>query len=226
MKQLIIRRLENLIILYVEDEDTVREEISSILKHYCPNVILAKNGLDGLEKYKKYKPNIIISDILMPELDGIGMVKKIREKDEQTPILFISSHSDKKTLLQAVKLNLQDYLIKPVKEEDIFKALRSSLNKIECNFCKLPNGFTYDIQNKILKKEKKQIKLNKKESRFLELLMSHKKRIVTYEELQECVWDGEVMTDNALRSLVFSLRSKLKKDMIKNLSGFGYKLVI
>ncbi len=227
MDSLEIQKLKTLKILYVEDEHHIREKISDTLRFYVKEIIQAKNGKEGYEKYLNHQPDIILSDILMPILDGISMVKKIRKSDISTPIVMLTAHTEKEYLLSAVKLYLENYLIKPIALPELLKVLHSYLQKINTIHSLhliLPEGYNYDFDHKNLTFNKKIIKLNKKEISFLELLVCNKHRIVTYEELQIKIWKDNVMTDNAIRSLVNALRKKLPSNIIVNLSGIGYKL--
>ena len=88
----------------------------------------------------------------------------------------------------------------------------------------LPSGYSYDFDNKLLSFNGEEIKLTKMQIAFFEILLQNRHRIVTYDELQSSVWQDQVMTDSALKSLVKNLRQKLPKEYIVNLSGVGYKL--
>ena len=222
-----MQKLKSLRLLYVEDEEHIREKIADTLKYYVKEIIQAKNGQDGYEKYLEYRPDVILSDILMPVTDGLAMVEMIRQDDIETPIVMITAHTEKEYLLSAVKLHLENYLVKPVALHDILSALQTCMQKIntaQALTCKLPDGYEYDVDHKVLTFHGKIIKLSKKEISFLELLMRNLHRIVTYHELQDEVWGDAVMTDNAIRSLVNGLRKKLPQNIITNLSGIGYKL--
>lgn len=227
MDKLTIEKLKTVSVLYVEDEAHIRSKIADTLKYYVKEVFEAQNGQEGFDSYEKNKPDIILCDILMPIVDGIEMVKNIRKQDIVTPIVMITAHTDKEYLLDAVRLHLENYLVKPVTLSDILTVLKKCLDKINANTaycCTLPKGYAFDFDHKVLTYENKTIALNKKEFQFLELLIQNSHRVVNYEELQECIWKDDVMTDNAIRSVVSSLRKKLPSNLIKNLSGIGYTL--
>jgi len=222
-------KLKNLSILFVEDEVGIRENIAHSLRYLASNVIEAENGSEGYKLYKKHKPDIIITDILMPVMDGITMVRKIREEDSQTCIIIATAHTDKEYLLGAIDLYLEQYLVKPVNLKKLLEALEKCVLKI-CESrgieYKLPLGYSYNSSEKILSFKDSAIKLTKKELAFLEVLIENGQNITTYSELQGRVWQDDVMTDSALRSLVRNLRKKLPIDFIQNLSGIGYKIAI
>ena len=227
MDALALQGLKSLTVLYVEDEDHIREKIADTLKYYVKDIIQAKNGEDGYEKYLAEKPDIILTDILMPIMNGIEMVKLIRHNDIETPIVMITAHTEKDYLLDAVKLHLENYIVKPVALHNLLNILQTCVEKIKITQalkCNLPEGYSYDLDHKQLSYLGKNIKLSKKEIIFLELLMRNLHRVVGYDELQNEVWGDDIMTDNAIRSLVNSLRKKLPNNIITNLSGIGYKL--
>lgn len=226
MDKLSTQKLKTITVLYIEDEEEIRIHIADTLSYYVKEVIQAKDGKEGFALYKARKPDVILSDILMPVMNGIELVEKIRLEDKTTPIVMITAHTQKDYLLSAVKLHLEQYLVKPVTLPDILETLSSCIEKIASNHAlvyDLPKGYHYDMDHKRLTYEEEVIKLGKKEIQFFELLLQNIQRVVTYEELQEYVWGDSVMTDNALRSVVMSLRKKLPKDIISNLSGVGYK---
>jgi len=155
------------------------------------------------------------------------MVQLIREKDLETPIIMITAHTQKEYLLDAVKLYLENYIVKPIALHDLLNSLFSCLTKINTYQSlkyTLPKGYEYNFDNKVLSYQGSNIKLTKKEILFLELLMKNLHRVVSYDEIQVKVWEDDIMTDNAIRSLINGLRKKLPSNIISNLSGIGYKL--
>ena len=120
--------LKKINILYVEDDDNIRKELENLLSKLFKNVYTANNGLNGLKEFKKYENeiDIIVSDINMPELNGIEMVKAIRLKNPDMPIVLTTAYSDKDFLTDAIKIKVDAYIIKPI---DV-KVLIESLQKI------------------------------------------------------------------------------------------------
>ena len=116
-------------ILYVEDEDDVRDGYARALTRICHKLYLASNGLEGLDLYKEYKPNIVVSDIRMPKMDGLEMVKRIKEIDPDVDIVFTTAHSESSYLLEAIELQVEGYLLKPVQKN----AMVSLIKKLSKN---------------------------------------------------------------------------------------------
>lgn len=221
-------KLKALTILYAEDEIGIRKNIMKTLSYYAKDVYEASNGKEALELYEEKKPDIILSDIHMPIMDGIEFIKKVRKKDKNTPVVMITAHTDKKYLLEAVELHMEKYIVKPINTRMLFEVLGKcidslNISRIEILLC--DKNYSYNFENKKLIYKDEIIPLNKKEVLFIELLVNNQNRVVKYEEIQDKVWQDNVMTDNALRSVVLHLRKKLPTNIINNLSGIGYNFV-
>ncbi|MFA9239180.1 MAG: response regulator transcription factor [Candidatus Paceibacteria bacterium] len=226
MTKNVIEKLQKLTLLYAEDEEGIRKNISDSLSYYVKEVLEACDGVEAYELYLQKKPDIILSDIHMPNLNGIDFVKKVRQEDKNIPIVMITAHTDKEYLLEAVELKMEKYIVKPIELETLLDVLEKCASLLEINqrvLLKIDENYTYDYDKKELTYKNEIVLLNKKEISFFELLIKNQNRIVTYEELQEKVWIDDVMTDSALRSLVRNLRKKLPTDIIFNLSGIGYR---
>lgn len=221
------KSLKSLTILYAEDEVGIRENIVKTLRYYAKEVFEAGNGKDALDLYYEKRPDIILSDIHMPFMNGIEFVKEVRKKDKDTPIVMVTAHTDKEYLLEAVELHMEKYIVKPMNTRTLFEVLGKcidSLNVEEIITLDCDSNYNYDFGNKKLMYKNEEISLNKKEARFIELLVNNQNRVVNYEEIQDKVWQENIMTESALRSVVLHLRKKLPKNIINNLSGIGYKL--
>lgn len=227
MKSILIKNLK---VLFVEDEDIIREKTVSSLKFIVNEVKEASNGEEALKVLESFHPDLLITDIEMPKLNGIELIKKIRKTNKELCIIVLTAFTSEKYLIQLIDMHIEKYIVKPITLEKMINALQTIENKFyefkeDKNTFNLPKGYIYNQKSKVLQHEDKQISLTKKEISFLELLFKNGERITSYEELQRVVWYDTIMTDNALRSLIRNLRKKLPKDFIQNLSGIGYKLV-
>lgn len=221
-----MEEFKNIKILYIEDEEFIRANAIEYLSFYCDFVYEAKDGIEGYKQYKKIKPDIIICDIIMPKMDGLQLIEKIRKEDKDTKIIVATARLDTEFLLKAVELGLLKYILKPIDEDKLIAAIQNAIDLIKnnsSNIIKLSDSISFDIFNKTVFKEGEQIKLTKKELLFMETCLKNKDRATSYEELENCVWDG-YMSEDALRSLIKSLRKKLSKDCFENISGIGYKI--
>jgi len=221
--------LNNFTILYVEDDDAVRANAVEYLKRVCKKVLEAPNGKDAIAVWKEHKPDIIITDISMPKLNGLDMASYIRAHDKDVQIIVATAYSDTEYLMQAVELQLVKYIIKPITKDKLISALEKSIELIEDKSkfnLMLSESCSYNAFEKIIIDDAKEIKLTKNETLFLDLLAHHHTRVVKYEEIEDAIWAYEGMSQDAIRSLVRGLRKKVPDSAIENISGSGYRLNI
>jgi YesN/AraC family two-component response regulator len=115
--------LKTIKILYVEDESVTRTHITKEIKQKVGKVIVAENGEDGIRKFVEHQPNIIITDLIMPDMSGIEMMRKIRNDGYKCPFIITSASSDTQMILEAVDLRIEKYIIKPIDVEALIKRL-------------------------------------------------------------------------------------------------------
>lgn len=220
--------IKTLNILYVEDEKEIRENISKVLSMFSKSVVTACNGSEALEIYKKNKIDIVISDINMPEISGIDLIKIIRNENKYIPVILLTSHTETNLLLDATKLKLTDYLLKPINLTDLKSALYKAAEEyIQHNgtIVNFPNNIKYDITKKQLFENKNRKDITNKEILLLEYLYENKDRTVTKEEIKVHLWEDEFeATEGAFKSVLTKLRKKIGKESIINISGIGYQL--
>ena len=219
--------LKNFTILYVEDEEMVRKSAVEYLSRVCKNVLEAKDGKEAITIWKEYKPDIIITDISMPRLNGIDMASYIRAHDKEVQIIIATAHSDTDYLLKAVELQLVKYIIKPITKDKLISALEKSMELMEDKSkfnLSLSSSCQYNAFEKVIYMDDKEVKLTKNETLFLDLLARHHTRVVKYEEIESAIWAYDGMSQDAIRSLVRGIRKKVPDGAIENVSGSGYKL--
>ena len=218
---------KNIKVLYVEDDEVARENGIEYLENFFGQIYEASDAIIALQLYEKYQPDIIITDIQMPKLNGLEFVKRIRQKDKKIQIIIITAFCDKDYLLSAIELGLVKYLVKPVREKEFEEALFlcvDSLENNQSNIIQLDSNTSFDIFNKNLVVNSEIVKLRTKELAFLELLLKNKNRYVSYSQIENFVWDDGVMTKDALKTLVKNLKTKIPKNLIMNLTNSGYKI--
>lgn len=126
----IIKYLNEITVLYVEDEPLIREELEFFLGKRVKKIYVADNGADGYEKYKKYSPDLVITDLQMPKLDGIAMCKLIKKFDENAKIIIVTAFNDADYLFEAIKLNIAHYLTKPLDLKLLMESIASIAKNI------------------------------------------------------------------------------------------------
>ncbi len=221
--------LKNYTILYVEDDQDVRKVAVEYLQRICKKVYEAENGKAALNIWRDERPDIIITDISMPKMNGIDMARYIRSEDQKTPIIVATAYTDQEYLLKAVELQLVKYIVKPITKDKLMGALELSVERMEDKSkfsLPLSKECSYNAYSKEIICDGTPIKLTKNELLFLDLLAFNTSRVVTYEEIEAQVWPYEGMSSDAIRSLVRALRKKLPEDVLENISGVGYKLKV
>ena len=220
------RILKNLTVLLVENNSDSKKIIYDILIDNFEKVITAQNGDEGLKKFKKYNPNMVITDVFMPIIDGLDMAKCIKEISKDTPIIILSTHCEKETLLKAIDVGIDKFLIKPIMPGDFLETIENvAKNKIETtNIIKIGNGYSFNKIKRVLIREGVEISLTKKELAFVSLLIKRFGTLVLHDEIKSVVWVGESVTEAAIRTFVQRVRDTVGSSFIKNVPGLGYKI--
>ncbi len=212
-------------LLLAEDEDVVQKSFQKVLSLYVDRVISAKDGEEALNLYNQYHPDIIITDIKMPKLNGIEFIKKIRETNQDIPIVVTSAYTDQEYLLESIKLFLVEYVVKPIKESDLNRVLSGCAKQL-INRSKTIISFDddnyYDFVNKRFVTGGKSISLTHKEVEFFELLLANRGNLVTKQAIEDKLYIYEDAPPSALKNLVFKLRKKLPIDIIQTDRKLGY----
>lgn len=221
--------MKNLLLMIVEDEDKLRERLSTALAPFFSKIINAKNGDEGFKKFKKYNPNIVITDILMPIVDGLDMAKGIKEISKDTPIIVLSAYSEKERLLRAIDIGIDKYLIKPVDVEELLRIIDLVKDeKIGSNhIITINEHYQFNKAKRVLIRNGEEIPLTKKELAFISLLIKQAGALVLHEEIKKNIWTNESVSDTAIRTFIKRIRDKVGgEELIKNVPGLGYKINI
>ena len=218
--------LKNLTVLLVEDDSDSKKIMHDVLSDNFEKVFTAQNGDEGLKKFKKYNPNMVITDAFMPISDGLDMTRFIKEISKDTPVIALSAHSEKETLLKAIDVGVDKYLIKPIMADDLLNTLENvAKNKIETsNIIQVANGYSFNKIKRVLIRDGVEISLTKKELAFISLLIKRLGTLVLHDEIKSVVWVGESVTEAAIRTFVKRVRDKVGNSFIKNVPGLGYKI--
>jgi DNA-binding response OmpR family regulator len=216
-------------ILLVDDDFSLRHIFKKTIKSYVAKVVEAENGQEAFELYHKEKPNVIITDIRMPLMDGATFTSKLRELDEKIPIIAISAYTEPEILVQLLSLKLVDYLVKPINFDQLLSSLEKASKEIEEKGVfeiSFNSSTSYSFSKKGVVKDGNLLSLTPKEISLLELLIRNRNRIVTKDELEFEVYDGEFASDNAINTLISKLRKKIGANILQTVSSQGYLLTI
>ena len=223
--------IENSKILLVDDEEDILEFLSYNLKKEGFGIDTANNGISALKKLEKSKPDLIILDVMMPEMDGIEVCEKIREQDnfDDVLILFLTARSEEYSELAGFSAGADDYITKPIKP----KLLVSRVNAILKRKRKKKNDGPIEIGDIHINKSNhkllysgKEIYLARKEFNLLYNLMTVPGKVFTREEIISTIWKDAVVGDRTIDVHIRKIREKIGSQHIKTIKGIGYKFDI
>lgn len=220
--------LQHTDVLLVEDDVEVLNTIGEMLKHFCRQVFLAKNGEEALAVYDLHRPLLIITDIVMPKMDGIAFTKALRQRHTKIPIIALSSYEKSDYFVELISQHITHFIVKPVTFKALYQALVDSALVIDSHNLldiRINDQARYSFAAKTLYLNNQPSILTLKEMELLELLLSHPNQLVTKEKIEKTVWSGDLMTADALKTLVKKIRQKVGKDAIKTLHDMGYMLI-
>ena len=217
-------------VLVVDDDPDIVEILKYNLKNSGYSVKSAGNGVEAIKKAKKFIPDIILMDVMMPEMSGIEACEEIKNIDQlsQAIIIFLSARSEDYTQISAYDAGADDYISKPVKPKILLKKISNIAKKInsEKTSLKIIDLGTIKINKEeyVVIKDKKEILLPRKEFELLFLLATKPEKVFTREEIMNKVWGTQVIVgDRTIDVHVRKLREKIGEKHIKTLKGVGYK---
>lgn len=212
-------------VLLLEDNERLSTLIIETLEENNYSVDWFTDGKDALEAiYNGY--DCFILDINVPRLDGLTLLKEIKVMDKNTPSVIISANVELDAIETAYTRGCDEYIKKPFYIYELEKKL-DKLCKKRDNKIKIYGNFSFDTKKEILLDDKQQeVKLAKKEIRMFNLFIKNINKIVTYEQIEQYVWEGAVTSNDNIRALMTRLRKKIPTNAIDSKSGVGYRLVI
>ncbi|RBQ30775.1 transcriptional regulator [Arcobacter sp. FW59] len=220
-----LENLKHLSILYVDDDEILRNSTQNILSTLFENVFVAKDGEEAIEIYNKSHIHILMLDIKMKNMSGIDVAKYIRAIDSKIPIFLVSSYTDVEDVLEAIKLDLVDYIKKPFSFEELLNTLIRCLSKIDSKYLiknNLGENAFYDFLSKQLISNGEYITLTKSEIDVIEIFLQRRNKLISYIEFAHIL--GENISEVALKNIIYKLRKKIGNNSIQNLSKIGYIL--
>ncbi|MDZ4758638.1 MAG: response regulator transcription factor [Bacteroidota bacterium] len=224
-------------ILFADDEETIRQLVKINLEEEGYYVAAVDNGLKAIHRFKEEKFDLIILDIMMPEMDGLTACENIRLQDNKIPILILSARDAGEDRVKGLKLGADDYLSKPFNLEELLLRVSKLIARAE-NMPKKPSFNEYSFGDNYVnfetyeaKGEHGEFKLTKKEALLLKLMIDHKGAVVSREKILQTVWGYSVFpSTRTIDNFVLSFRKYFEKDQknpvfFHSLRGVGYKFM-
>ncbi|RXK06151.1 response regulator transcription factor [Halarcobacter bivalviorum] len=213
-------------ILILEDDELFLETLEDFLSDEGFEVKCAIDGEEVLDYCFEEKYDLYLLDINVPKISGIELLKRLREANDSTPTIYLTSHKDKDMLTKGFLSGCDDYLKKPVDLDELLLRINSLLKRSgkfkEEIFLK--DELVFDVKNRRLLKAKEDLNLTSKVIDLLELFLEKKDSIVTKEMIINRLWNyNEDYSEGSIRVYINNLKKIFGKDTIKNLKGIGYK---
>ena len=224
-------------VLLVEDDVNFGTVLRDYLQLNGYKVLLARNGLEGFEKFKKNEFDICILDVMMPYKDGFTLAKEIRSKDKSIPIVFLTAKSMKEDVLKGYKIGADDYLTKPFDAEILLKKLgvliqrtQNSIQKSKPKSRIIIGDFIFNPRLRTLKyKKDKSTNLSPKENQLLLMLVETQNDFLSRSNALKEIWnDDNYFTSRSMDVYIAKLRKYLREDTsveIANIHGEGFRLI-
>ncbi|MDQ7043069.1 MAG: response regulator transcription factor [Sulfurimonas sp.] len=213
-------------ILLLEDDALFGESLVDLLEVEGYEVRHCINGQDALDAIYRMKFDLYLLDINVPLINGLSLLEDLRGADDTTPAIFLTSHKDKKTLLQGFSSGGDDYLTKPFDNDELLLRLMALLKRTKRDEPVKLGELSHDKIHKSIYYKGELLELTNKEYTLLVLLMKHVNTPVTKEIIFEELWNfNEGGSDGAIRVYINRLKQLLPELSIENIRGVGYKLV-
>jgi two-component system, OmpR family, alkaline phosphatase synthesis response regulator PhoP len=218
-------------ILIVDDENDILDFLSYNLKKEGFDVATALNGKEGIAKALVYNPNLIVLDIMMPEMDGVEACRQLRQYPQfnKTIIAFLTARDEELSQISALDVGGDDYITKPIKPQVLISRVNALLRRhntesADTQLVIKVADLEIDRQSMQIRRGSDVIELPRKEFELLLLLVSRPGKVFTRDEIYHKIWGNSVIVgDRTIDVHIRKLREKLGSDNIKTLKGVGYK---
>ena len=211
--------------IFLEDDLIIRNNYSLYLKKFFENVFETSSGIEALEILEKENIDFVIADIEMQTMNGLDFIKKVRNINKDIIVIIMSAYDKKEYLMEAIKLGLFEYLIKPISRDTFQTIIFEVINKIkEKNKIFLKNDFIWDKKYEKLFYLEDEIKLTKSEMLLFKEFCEQNEKIFTFEDISELLYPFEEFNINKIRMLIKRIKKKLNHtDTLENIHNLGYK---
>ena len=213
-------------ILIVEDEIDIREGISEYLSEVGYDVMVAEDGQEGIDLFKSNEFDLVLLDIMLPKINGFGVLSQIREISD-VPVMMLTAMTDDYSQIMSFNEKADDYITKPFSVVVLHKRIEALQRRIQGR--PQNNKWIYkDVEVDFLgfcaKKDNNPVDLKPKEIKLLELLIKHKNQVLTRNQMLDSLWEiDEAPADRVIDVYIKNLRKKLDLDCITTVKGIGYK---
>jgi DNA-binding response OmpR family regulator len=216
-----------LTVLYVEDDAVVQENTAKTLHYFFSEVIVASDGFEALEILKTTKPDVLITDYVMPRMSGYELILEAQKIYPELIIFVTSSYREEDKLLKCIPLGLADYLLKPINYEKLVLAIDKVLEKSplpkKAESIVLAENIIFNTHSQSLLVDGKAMFLSKQEVKLLSLFVKNRGNILSKNFMSSYLY-GENVDENLLNNVIYRLRKKVGYDIFTTIKNLGYIL--
>ena len=215
-------------ILLLEDDIALSDIMSEYLEDNHFDLDLVYDGEEALESAYESQYDLYIFDVNVPAIKGFDLLQTLRESGDTTPTIFVTSLNDIEDVSKGFESGADDYLKKPFELAELLLRIKNiqkrSFTQQRSTIIQIDETITFDIDTELLNTGEESVSLPQKELKLLKHFLQHPNEIITFESLNEVLWDyDETPSAESLRAHIKNLRKHLNKDMIQNLRGLGYR---
>lgn len=227
---------EKIEVLLVEDEQTLSMIIKDTLEEKSFIIRTAFNGEEGLRLFFECRPDVVVADVMMPRMDGFEMIRRLRQTDKKTPVIFLTARSAINDVVEGFELGANDYLKKPFGMQELIVRIKALVGKA-FNDTEKEKSSKFEIGNYLFDSITQSLifagvrqELSHRESEILHRLCENRNQVVNAQDVLLDLWgDDSFFNSRSLHVFMTKLRHKLSQDeriRIVNVRGIGYKLIV
>ena len=216
-------------ILVIEDEEPIQNIIKAFLEDAGYTVVLAADGLEGVEQFRESKPDLVLLDLMLPKIDGFAVCEILR-KESRVPIIMLTALDDEDNQMKGFDALADDYITKPFSMPVVMKHIEAVLRRTEQGGA-APNNvirykeITLDMDSLTVLVGNESISMTTREFEILKLLLENQGRVFTRESLLDSIWGYDYFGDEKIvNTHIKNIRKKLGVDYIETIRGAGYKI--
>ena len=219
-------------ILIIEDDFMIAESTETLLKLHQFDVYWVNNGIEGLKQLQQQTYDIVLLDLGLPMMDGMLVLKNIRQKFPNLPVLIISARDQLQNRVDGLNQGADDYLIKPYEFDELLARIHALIRRsglkntgIDTNKKLSHSGLELDLEQHIALFNGQAIELSNREWSILMAMLNHPNKIFSKNDLEDKLYDFDSdVSSNTVEVYIHHLRAKLGKDFIRTIRGLGYRL--
>ncbi len=216
-------------ILLLEDDQQLSDTVKQFLEYQGYEVLCAYDGLQAQDIVYEKQIDLMLLDVKTPQQNGFDFLKAVRDKNIQTPAIFITSLNSVEDVTRGFDIGCDDYIRKPFALKELLVRVEALLKRRYGTYeekIDLGNGLVFDVKEILLTKNNQKMPLKNKEAKLLSLFLEYPNELLTYDKIFERLWEyGENPSAGSLRAYVQTVRSFLGKENIETIKNVGYRFV-